>query len=209
MRLVRRTDHPEGDGTTPEMVFVVLSAASMGAVPGGRVGPVRCPDRRAARGDPHAHRAQAPGLPACSVTSPDKSRTAGSTTATCSPWPAPSMSCTRCSVAESALATASPHGRHGSVARGDVPGDRGDRARCRRHPPQHPNQATGRRSEPGENFELLHLDCHQAAEIGAFSPMDVPCRASASGRRRGVRRSDDHSRPVPRCRRRRVTASHP
>ena len=35
--------------------------------------------------------------------------------------------------------------------------------------PGAPNQITGHPSEPGDIFKASRLDCHQTAEIGAFS----------------------------------------
>jgi hypothetical protein len=35
--------------------------------------------------------------------------------------------------------------------------------------PGAPSQTTGHPSEPGDIFESSRLDCHQTAEIGAFS----------------------------------------
>src|SRR4051794_3816956 len=64
MRVVRRADHRQGDRATPEMVFAVLPATGLGAVPGGRVGSVRRPGRRATRGGADPGGSQAPGLAA-------------------------------------------------------------------------------------------------------------------------------------------------
>jgi hypothetical protein len=56
VQLVWRPNRGQGDGSTREVVFTVVPAASLGAVPGGRVRPGRGPGRRATRGDPHADR---------------------------------------------------------------------------------------------------------------------------------------------------------
>jgi hypothetical protein len=62
VRLVRRGDHRQGDGSNPEVVFAGLPAASLGAVPGGHIGPVRRPDSRETSGGTDTGRSQAPGL---------------------------------------------------------------------------------------------------------------------------------------------------
>jgi len=119
----------------------------------------------------------------CSATSPVNSTTAGSTTATCPPSRPCSTPSTMLSVAESAPAEASPHRRHGPTDRGDIPDDGGDRARCQRHPSGGPSQSTGRRREPGETSSCLAVPVTKRPKL-APSPMDVPRRPSASGRRR-------------------------
>ncbi len=62
MWVVRRRDLCEGHGAAAEVVLVVVPAASLGAVPGGRLRTYRRPDRRAPCRGPHADRAPAPGL---------------------------------------------------------------------------------------------------------------------------------------------------
>jgi hypothetical protein len=83
---------------------------------------------------PRRSRPNARTGPACSVTSLGKSRTAAYTTVTCLPSRSRSTPSTRCSVAGSSPAWASPHRRHGPIDRGDVPGARGDRPPGRLHP---------------------------------------------------------------------------
>jgi hypothetical protein len=170
VRLVPRPNHGQGDRSIAEVVFTVLPAASLGAVPGGRVGPVRCRGRRATRGGADPGGSQAPGLAAIAR------RPRPSTRRRPDLRPRPALPIGR--------AQRRPRGVRSSNRRRPGPARRGAMAPptgvtslamgvtgpdANVTPAERPSQATGRRSEPGENFKLSRRDCHQPAEIGAFS----------------------------------------
>jgi hypothetical protein len=131
---------------------------------------------------PRRSRPDARTGPACSVTSLGKSKTAGSTTVTCSPSRSRSTPSTRCSVAESAPAGASSRRRHGHIDRGDVHCDGGDRGRAT-SPPRRV-----RAKPPAAGVSQAKTPSCQASAVTkrpklAPFPKDVPPRPSASGRR--------------------------
>ena len=168
MRMVRRADHRQGRVAFRSGVTLLPAAGleQSRAAASGRSA-VQIVERRVEVEIPAAPRRQ--DWPRLLGDLAVNSRTAGSTTATCSSWPAPSAPSTRRSVAESTPTGADPHGRHRPTDGGDLPGDGGDTARCGRHPAEPPRKATGHRREPGDELKLFGRGCHQTAEIGAFS----------------------------------------